>query len=830
MGLLMPRESEVVKNFNTISELQGVKAATDRFYELSKCSNYIRMDRINKNLYWTTKTDYGDMEITVNLSKPEKDPKEIAAAKLKPQSKYPKCLLCLENVGYAGHINHPARQNHRVIPLTLDESAWYFQYSPYVYYNEHCIIFNENHVPMKISANTFQRLFDFVKQFPHYFIGSNADLPIVGGSILSHDHFQGGRHVFPMETAPIELEFENKDFPEIKAGIVKWPMSVIRLSGKCSSALIDFSNNILEAWRKYSDADNDILAFSNVNGEEIPHNTLTPIARINKNGEYEIDLVLRNNRTSELHPDGIFHPHKELHHIKKENIGLIEVMGLAVLPGRLQNEMKAVEGILTGETAFNGEINPNDNLLYKHNTWIISLVEKYGTHCNENNAHEIVKDEVGKVFLQVLMDSGVYKKNDKGLKGFSNFMTTLGFNPSKPSKKINDDRRIKMDTNIVEEFKKIYGDEGSKIRVFHSPGRVNLIGEHTDYNGGYVFPCALDFGTFAAIRKLDNSNKCYFASTNFDLKVEASLSDLVYKKEDDWANYPKGILKLLMERGTSLSGFQVLFQGNIPNGSGLSSSASLELAIAVAINEVYNLKIDMLDLVKLAQKSENTFNGVNCGIMDQFAVGMGKANKAMFLKCDTIDYQYVPLELGDNKLVIANTNKRRGLADSKYNERRSQCDEALKYLQKELDVQNLGQVSLEQFADHKHLIPDEILRKRAKHVITEDYRVLNAIKALENNDLFTFGQLMVQSHDSLRYDYEVTGVELDTLVEEALKLDCVIGSRMTGAGFGGCTVSIVKGDCIDEFTEKVTENYTEKIGYAPTIYVAGVGDGTKEIL
>lgn len=427
MGLLMPRQSEVINNFKDTVKEFGIVKATDDFYSLSKASNYIRMDRIEKNLYWLAPTEYGQLEITINLSKPEKDPKEIAAAKARPQSNYPKCLLCLENVGYAGHINHPARQNHRVLPLELAGESWYFQYSPYVYYNEHCILFHEKHVPMKISKKTFERLFDFVEQFPHYFIGSNADLPIVGGSILTHEHFQGGRHVFPMEEAPIIYKYINNNYPAVKAGIVKWPMSVIRLSGVNKKELIELSMYILEEWREYSDDGAEILAFSKNGKEKIPHNTITPIVRRNNAGEYEIDLVLRNNRTSDEYPDGIFHPHRELHHIKKENIGLIEVMGLAVLPARLSNELKSIERILTGKNKFNMEEINCENDLYKHLSWIQELVNKYGSSNEEQDAENILRKEVGNKFLKVLLNAGVYKNDAEGREAFNRFMESLSF-------------------------------------------------------------------------------------------------------------------------------------------------------------------------------------------------------------------------------------------------------------------------------------------------------------------------------------------------------------------------------------------------------------------
>lgn len=385
-----------------------------------------------------------------------------------------------------------------------------------------------------------------------------------------------------------------------------------------------------------------------------------------------------------------------------------------------------------------------------------------------------------------------------------------------------------MKTAVIEALEKFYGKNDAEIRLFYSPGRVNLIGEHTDYNGGYVFPCALDFGTYAAIRKR-NDKKVFMASLNFDLKVEVDLDALNFDKSHDWANYPKGVLKVLQDEGYDFSGFEIVFEGNIPNGAGLSSSASIELVTAVAVNEVFNLNIDRIKLVKLCQKAENTFVGVNCGIMDQFAVGMGKKDHAILLKSDTLEYSYVPLKLEGYKILITNTNKRRGLLDSKYNERRSECEKALSYLQKALPVKNLSEITIEQFEEYKDLIPDEVLRKRAKHVITENKRVLDAVKALNDKDLIKFGELMIESHNSLRDDYEVTGKELDTLVEEALKLKGVIGSRMTGAGFGGCTVSIVKEDVVEEFIKVVTHNYTQKIGYRPTVYITGIGEGAGEI-
>ncbi|MCI9593716.1 MAG: UDP-glucose--hexose-1-phosphate uridylyltransferase [Lachnospiraceae bacterium] len=415
MNCLMPRPSEVIKEFWSRYE-QSPKEATDYFYQLSQDSDYIRRYRVGKDLKWKTATKYGDLDITINLSKPEKDPKAIAAAKNAKQSGYPKCLLCMENVGYAGRVNHPARNNHRIIPITINNSGWGFQYSPYVYYNEHCIVFNGQHVPMKIEKAAFVKLFDFVKLFPHYFLGSNADLPIVGGSILSHDHFQGGHYTFAMAKAPMEKLFMLEGFEDVEAGIVYWPMSVLRLRAKDSSRLTDLADLILKAWRGYTDE--EAFVFAETDGE--PHNTITPIAR--KNGDrFELDLVLRNNITTEEFPLGVYHPHQELHHIKKENIGLIEVMGLAVLPSRLKEELTKL-----GEAIVEGRDIRGDELLAKHADWVDEFVPKYEKITKENITG-ILQEEVGNVFARVLEDAGVYKCNTSGREAFGRFLASVGF-------------------------------------------------------------------------------------------------------------------------------------------------------------------------------------------------------------------------------------------------------------------------------------------------------------------------------------------------------------------------------------------------------------------
>ena len=413
MNCLVPRPAQIQGEFWKKYETSP-ETATEYYYKLSQDSDYIRRYRIKRDRKWTVDTKYGTLDITINLSKPEKDPKAIAAAGKAKSSSYPKCQLCMENEGYAGRLDHPARENHRIIPITIQGKKWGFQYSPYVYYNEHCIVFNGEHIPMKIDRNAFAKLFDFIKLFPHYFLGSNADLPIVGGSILSHDHFQGGNYTFAMAKAPVIEEFTVKGYEDVSAGIVKWPLSVIRLRGEDTERIIDLADHILEAWRSYTDE--DAFIFAETDG--VPHNTITPIARM-KDGMYELDLTLRNNITTEEHPLGVYHPHAKLHHIKKENIGLIEVMGLAVLPARLKGEMELLkEYILEGK-----DIRSNEQIA-KHADWADEFLPAY-TDVSADNIGHILEQEVGKVFCQVLEDAGVYKCTEDGMKKFRRFIQVL---------------------------------------------------------------------------------------------------------------------------------------------------------------------------------------------------------------------------------------------------------------------------------------------------------------------------------------------------------------------------------------------------------------------
>ena len=412
MGILTPRPSDIIRKFNELYE-ESPKAATDYYYAISKASDYIRAYRIKNDVKWITVTDYGDIDITINLSKPEKDPKAIAAALKMKQSSYPKCLLCKENEGYMGRINHPARQNHRIIPTTLAGEDFFMQYSPYVYYNEHCIVFNGEHIPMVINKAAFQKLLDFVERFPHYFIGSNADLPIVGGSILTHEHFQGGHYEFAMAKAPVETKVTFKGYEDVDAGIVKWPMSVIRIASDKKERLVDLADKVLGTWRSYTDE--EAFIYAETDGE--PHNTITPIARM-RDGKFELDLVLRNNITTEECPLGFYHPHPEYHHIKKENIGLIEVMGLAVLPSRLKEEISVL-----ADAMVNGRDITADERIAKHADWAAKIMQE--NDITADNCTDILKAEIGKVFTAILEQCGVYERNETGKAQFIRFIESV---------------------------------------------------------------------------------------------------------------------------------------------------------------------------------------------------------------------------------------------------------------------------------------------------------------------------------------------------------------------------------------------------------------------
>lgn len=412
MNCLLPRPSEVVSHMNDLYHHFGPRKMSESYYQFSIASNYIRQDRIDKNIHWLSSSRYGDIEMSINLSKPEKDPKEIAKAKLLPSSNYPKCLLCKENVGFAGNFKQPARQNHRILPVKLEKDQYYMQYSPYVYYQEHCIIFNEQHIPMHIDQSTFEHLLAFIDYLPHYFLGSNADLPIVGGSILTHDHYQGGHHHFPIEKAKVLASYTINPYQDVCVDLIEWPLSTLRLTSSNKEQLVLLGNFILQQWIQYSDEIVDIQAFS---GQE-RHNTITPIAR-KVNDNYQLDLVLRNNRCNETYPDGIFHPHQDVHHIKKENIGLIEVMGLAILPARLKDEMSLVEKVLLGQMI-------QDPSIEKHQVWIEQIKNKHVY--TKENVSELVKQEIGNVFVRVLEDAGVYKMNEQGIQAFKKFIESVG--------------------------------------------------------------------------------------------------------------------------------------------------------------------------------------------------------------------------------------------------------------------------------------------------------------------------------------------------------------------------------------------------------------------
>ncbi len=423
MGILMPRQSEIARKFSALYKEKGARVACDYFYDLCIKANYIRSAQIAKNIQWGYDSKYGNLEITINLTKPEKDPKTIELERLQPSASYPKCMLCIENLGYAGRINFPARQTHRAMPIDICGEDYFLQYSPYVYYNEHCIVFSAKHEPMQINSQTFKQILSFVKQFSHYTCGSNADLPIVGGSILSHAHFQGGNYVFPMHKAKTTEIYTHEDYKSIKVHNINWPMSTLRVKSENENEICAFATHVLNTWREYEDCEAEILAYSEINGKKTPHNTITPIMHYNENEkQYILDLVPRNNRTSSEHPLGIFHPHAQIHHIKKENIGLIEVMGLAILPARLQSECEKIKNVLEGSVSKN---QLKDNMPH-HADWIDYLCDKYGENLSALTTQNIIKDEIGAKFQTCLEHAGVFKQDENGKKAYQKFMLALG--------------------------------------------------------------------------------------------------------------------------------------------------------------------------------------------------------------------------------------------------------------------------------------------------------------------------------------------------------------------------------------------------------------------
>ena len=838
MGVLTPRPSEVRTEFARRYAVSP-ETATDWFYAFSQDTNYIRRDRIRRDMRWKVSTEYGELDITINLSKPEKDPRAIAAAKQLPQSAYPRCQLCLENEGYAGRLDHPARENHRIIPLQLDGNRWYFQYSPYVYYNEHCIVFNAQHVPMKIDGGTFRRLLDFVGQFPHYFVGSNADLPIVGGSILSHDHFQGGHYTFAMEKAPVETPLELRDFPNVKAGIVKWPLSVIRLSSADAETLAQAAERILDAWRGYTDE--DAFIFAETDG--VPHNTITPIAR--RRGEaFELDLVLRNNITTEEHPLGVYHPHAELHHIKKENIGLIEVMGLAVLPSRLKEEMRQLAGVL----AAGGDLRADESIAH-HADWAESLREKYVF--DRGNVDEILRQEIGRVFLQVLEHAGVYRRTPEGKEAFLRFCRTAGLClPDEGAEPVSAtarqdapgttdrlrhllaagalDERIRevyMTEDVSRHLARVqrvldlydaqFGQEAASgdMALFSAPGRTELGGNHTDHQRGCVLAASVSLDLLSAAAP-NGTDTVRLASEGYGV-LEVDLSDLSVHPEEQNRTEAliRGIAAAVREKGFRPGGFTAAVISDVPGGSGLSSSAAFETLIGVIFNRLFcRDSLDAVEIAKVGQYAENVYFGKPCGLMDQMACSVGGAIAIDFVNPEMPQVTRIPFSFRDSgyRLCIIDT----GADHADLTEDYAAIPAEMKRVARAFGKEVLREVPEEQF-----LRELQSLRKscgsravlRASHFYKENARVRTETEALLNNDFQAFLRASEQSgRSSFMYLQNVFSPRFPDQQAVAVALmsaEHILGGRgicrVHGGGFAGTIQAFVPEEMAEEFRRKM---------------------------
>lgn len=766
MATLSLSPAQVDRIFQDILQSHGSKAATDWFYKYSINNNYVKKAILDKN----PRFDKDGLVVTINLSKPEfRDPNKAKSGN-SVQGGYPSCVICRQNEGYSPR----GKGTLRTVSIKLDNKDWFWQYSPYGYFNEHGIAVNTVHTPMKIDKQTFVNLLDFVDQFPHYFIGCNAALERIGGSVLAHDHYQGGKEELPLRRAAVSKFYTYNNFSDVTVGIVDWAGSVVRVIGANKERLVQTCDALRNAWVNY---DNDKLSI--VSGKDgVKFSEVSPTVT-KKGNVYVVDIILRNNGTSAQYPDGIFHAHPEFHIIKKESIGLIEAQGLFILPGRLNTQLAEIEKLIETKQSL-PDCLADFAMIYDE---VVELCK------SENNVHAAMQSELASVCHRILQNTAVFKKQSD----FDSFLIQAGFQP------VNYDYRIS------------------------AGGRVNIIGEHIDYCGGKVLPACLSLNN-SVYAKLNGTNKINIAWTTLPNRVTLDIDKLADYKDTPYANYIAGCAYNWKQSGHKVVGCDLLYDCSVPFGSGLSSSAAIEVSTFAALATLSGDEINNKEIALLAQKTEREYAGVKCGIMDQYASSFGKKDNAILLDCKAVEHEYVPVSLGEYVLVIANTNKPHSLVTSKYNERCEETTQALKALQRVLNVKCLADVTVSDFEKNKTLLNGKV-RERAEHVVYECQRVNDAVKAMKKGDLTTLGKLLNESHASLKDKYEVSCLELDALAQTAQKHPACLGSRMTGAGFGGSTVSIVKKDDVASFIKFVSGEYVERIGYEATFYQAEISDG-----
>lgn len=766
MGLLSMRPAEINARFQEVKSADGAKAATDWFYDYCVANNYVKKAVLDKN----PRFEKDGLIVTINLSKPEfRDPNKAKSGNAVAGG-YPSCVICRANEGYVPR----GKSTLRTVSIKLDGKDWFWQYSPYGYFNEHGIAVNCEHIPMRADKQTFVNLIDFVDQFPHYFIGCNAPLERIGGSVLAHDHYQGGAEVLPLRKASVARYYTFNGYDDVNIGIVDWAGSVVRVSGANKDRLIEVCEVIRKAWINY---DNPKLSI--ISGRDgVRFSEISPT--VYKQGDiYHMNIILRNNGVSKDYPDGIFHAHPEFHSIKKESIGLIEAQGLFILPGRLDKQLAEVEHVIRSNKALPDEL-AEFSLVYSETREIV--------RGGETDVHKAMQSELASICKRILQNTAVFKKIDD----FEAFLVGYGFTPC------------------------------NYIYKVSASGRANIIGEHIDYCGGKVLPVGLSLKNTIYV-KPNGTDKINIRWTTLPDSVTLEISKLGEYRSFKHANYIAGCAHTLQQNGFKIVGCDLLYDCAVPFGSGLSSSAAIEVSTIAALLNLTGCDVGShrKQIALMAQKTEREYAGVNCGIMDQYASAFGAKGTAILLDCKEIKHEYVPLNLGDYAFVIADTNKPHSLVASKYNERRAETEEGLHLLQHKLDVCCLADVTPDEFEKHKKLLTGKII-DRVEHVVYECQRVNDAVKAMRDGDLIRLGKLLNQSHASLKTKYEVSCKELDVLAETAQKHPACLGSRMTGAGFGGSTISIVKKSAVKSFKQFVGNAYKKAIGYDASFYEAEI--------
>lgn len=768
MGALSVKPSTLADKFTQISDCDGGRAAMDYLYDYCVANTYVKKATLDKN----PRFNRDGLIVTINLAKPEfRDPNKAKSGNA-VQGGYPKCVICRENEGLVKR----GKCTLRTVPIKLNGNDWFWQFSPYGYFYQHGIAVNMRHIPMRVDKQTLFNLIDFVDQFPHYFVGCNAPLERIGGSVLAHDHYQGGGEKLPLHSAGLKRIFEDASHPDVIIGIVDWAGSVVRVSGYDKQSVVEVSDKIRQAWKSYTNESLGIIC--NENG--VQFNEISPTV-YKRNGAYEMNVILRSNITSAQYPDGVFHAHPEFHAVKKESIGLIEAQGLFILPGRLVGELDRLEDVIVANAALPDDLS-QFKLLYDEINTVVSNRSK-------QNVHSAMEGELSSICNRILQNTAVFKNEAD----FAAFLKDCGL------------------TDADYEYK------------ITAAGRINIIGEHIDYCGGKVLPAALKLANTVFARK-NNSDKITLRWTTLPDVVTIDVDDLSNAQVNKHAGFQLGCMSALKQSGRRLVGCDMLYDCGVPFGSGLSSSAAIEVSTLFALAAVAGFKLDKREAALLAQQAEREYSGVKCGIMDQYASANGRENCAMLLDCNSVTHKYAPIALNDCVFVVANTNKPHSLADSKYNERRAETEQALEIFKKHLNIDCLAQVTSKQFERYKGELSGT-LYKRAKHVVTETERVNKAVKAMKDGDLNKLGELLNQSHASLRDDYEVSCNELDVLQSLSVAQEGCLGARMIGGGFGGCVLALVNKQNVEAFKRVVGTSYKQSIGYEASFYDAEIADG-----